>query len=199
MNVPLWSSFVPHKICHSKARSHTQVHINQFVLTAQLFWCQMPDFVILTREESHWSRSTKFLLGPTSWEAHYKQADNTGWASSSAFHTVALSPSWDDSTMSAYSFSSGFINSQGKPSITASSLLLHCFNSTHPTPTMWAKAQKTIISQAKAGTVFWTVIILLVTGSKNTQATNTSNQCNCKLSHWNDILTLVQYSVQLYP
>lgn len=72
-------------------------------------------------------------------------------------------------------FSSDFINSQGKPSVTASSpLLLFQQHPSHPYNV--GKGPKTIISQAQAGTVAWTVITALVTGITNMQGTNVSNQ-----------------------
>lgn len=78
-------------------------------------------------------------------------------------------------TISVYYFISDLKNPHKTPSVTASSLLLHFFSSTHPILTMWAKAQENF-SQAKVGPLTRTARITLVTGFTNMQGTDGSNQ-----------------------
>lgn len=85
-----------------------------------------------------------------------------------------------------------------KPSVTVSSLLLHFFSSTHPIPTMWAKAQKTYTLKLMLAC---TGRIVLVTGFTYARDCYFKPvQLKCLTS--NDILTprsLIQHLVQLYP
>lgn len=132
---------------------------------------------------SQWSRSSKFVLGPASWKAHYKQADNTGWASSSAF-TLSPPPlvKWQHNVC-VLVFFLWLYKFPGKD-FSYSFLSIVALFQQHPShPHNVGKGPKTIISQGKAGAVVWTVIILLVTVIKNMQGTNISNQCCYTLSH----------------
>lgn len=64
------------------------------------------------------------------WETHYKQADNTGRAGVSAFHTVTP-PSFSNDTISVHSFISDLQTPHRTLSVAASSLLLGFFQQ-HP-------------------------------------------------------------------
>ncbi len=160
MNAPLCSPFVPHKICHSRAGSHRQAGLKSVCInygtTVLVPVCQIW-FCNLNWKMSQWCRSSKFLLGPASWEAYYKQADNTGWASSSACHNATLSPLWYDSTMSVYSV---FPLALWIPreSLQLQLPLYCCTFSAAPIPSLQCgqRPKTHNLPQAKAGTVDWT-------------------------------------------